>query len=322
MKYAIAPTVLGSLLGVACLSENPGSATENGTSSSTTASPSDSSTTAAATGTGADTTAGTGDGLPNINMALVVDRIASSAMVGTQAFAQDSCAFAEGCVDAPGFRRVLRFETVTPNDGDADLDVGRPEDNPDDFEFGECHQHFHFKDFAVYRLLDSDGQVVRDGHKQAFALIDFEPLGPGAPPPRYPLPDGTQGITRGWADVYDAYLDCQWVDVTDVEPGNYVLEIEINPERVFEESTYDDNLIEIPVSIPEQDDPLPPLPPEWTCPEEAWHGHDDCDCGCGAVDPDCLNPTAKACDHCETDGTCSADAKCSNVAAGNNATCE
>ncbi|MEM7153159.1 MAG: lysyl oxidase family protein [Myxococcota bacterium] len=272
--------------------------------------------------TTADVTDGDGDGLPNINMLSVADRIASSTLVGTAAYEADGCAVAEGCVDAPGLRRVLRFQTVTPNDGDADLVVGRPEDNPDAFEYGECHEHFHFKDFAVYRLLDTNGKVVRNGHKQAFALIDFEALGLDSPPPRYPLPDGTQGITRGWADVYDAYLDCQWVDVTDVEPGNYVLEIEINPEQVFEESTYDDNIVEIPVSITAEDDRPPTLPPGWTCPAEAWHGHDGCDCGCGSVDPDCLNPTVKACDNCEAEGSCSADAECSNVSAGNNATCE
>ena len=38
-----------------------------------------------------------------------------------------------------------------------------------------------------------------------------------------------QGIQAGWADVYGAHLDCQWIDVTDVPAGIYTLEIEVNP---------------------------------------------------------------------------------------------
>ena len=39
-------------------------------------------------------------------------------------FGEDSCALLEGCVDAPGVRRVLRFTTTTPNTGTADVFFG------------------------------------------------------------------------------------------------------------------------------------------------------------------------------------------------------
>jgi hypothetical protein len=36
-------------------------------------------------------------------------------------------------------------------------------------------------------------------------------------------------------------------------------------------------------------DPFPGGASSWTCPAAAWGGGDGCDCGCGAVDPDCNN---------------------------------
>ena len=32
-----------------------------------------------------------------------------------------------------------------------------------------------------------------------------------------------QGIQAGWSDLYGNSLDCQWLDVTDVPPGDYFL---------------------------------------------------------------------------------------------------
>lgn len=262
-----------------------------------------------------------GSGHPNINMDLVIDRIAISIVTQTLEFPPDSCPVVEGCLDDAGVRRVLRFDTATPNVGTGDLVVGRPEDNPEDFEFGACHEHYHFRDFAEYKLLTTEGETVRDGHKQAFALVDYEALSLESPPAKFPLPDGTQGITRGWSDVYDAYLDCQWVDITDVEFGDYMLQIDVNPMMVFEESSYEDNTILIPVTIDETDDLPAPLPPEWTCGQASWDTDDGCDCGCGAVDPDCPNPTAEACDSCTLPGSCAEGQGCEAIMSGNNAIC-
>jgi len=41
--------------------------------------------------------------------------------------------------------------------------------------------------------------------------------------------------------VYLYNLDCQWVDVTDLSPGSYVLKIAINPEFKVAEMNYDNN---------------------------------------------------------------------------------
>jgi hypothetical protein len=53
----------------------------------------------------------------------------------------------------------------------------------------------------------------------------------------------------GWADEYYYRLDCQFIDVTGVAPGTYVLEDEVNPERLFKESNYRNNAASIQIEI-------------------------------------------------------------------------
>jgi hypothetical protein len=168
--------------------------------------------------------------------------------ISFETFPETSCAIEEGCVDAPGLRRLLRFTTQTGNIGGTDIVLGDPTSTPG-FEFAACHNHFHFEAYASYELLDAAGAVAARGHKQAFCLLDLAPLGtPGAPPnPRFHC--GFQGIQRGWSDIYDSGLDCQWVDITEVPEGDYTLRISINPERVIPESDFTNNVAEVPVHI-------------------------------------------------------------------------
>jgi len=175
---------------------------------------------------------------------LTVDGDFADAQMAEQTFPADHCAVVEGCVGAPGTRRLLRFNTRTPNLGPGDLHLGSPEDSAL-FEHSPCHGHYHFTGYADYRLLDLAGTEVGAGHKQAFCLVDLD------------CPAGMvgdyrcdfQGISAGCADIYSQALDCQWVDVTDVPSGQYRLVIEINGERLLAEADYTNNVAEVPVVV-------------------------------------------------------------------------
>lgn len=200
---------------------------------------------------GADATAGLDAGtlLPNLSVDAV--RAGASARVVWQYFDASDCVIMEGCVEAAGWRRLLRFETFTPNTGEVDFRMGPPADHPELFEYSACHDHYHYNGYADYRLLDSSGAEAAMGHKQAFCLMDSEPISEGPGVPRTPQYDcGNQGISRGWGDNYYAALDCQWIDVTSVDPGSYTIRITINGERTIRESSYDDNVVMVPVTIP------------------------------------------------------------------------
>lgn len=172
--------------------------------------------------------------------------------------APGSCSLYEGCVGGTGWRRVLRFDTKTANLGARDLLLGVPANHPDLYSYSPCHEHHHFDNYASYMLLDPvDDSVVAEGHKQAFCLLDFDSW---AWEGMSRQEDGTytcinQGLSLGWSDTYGASLDCQWIDVTGVEPGEYTLRMEINlpPEgkahSTLVELRYDNNVLEIPVEV-------------------------------------------------------------------------
>jgi hypothetical protein len=186
---------------------------------------------------------------------LQVDRTPTEAtlQLSEETFAPDDCAVVEGAVEAPGVRRLLRFDTVVVNRGTDDLVVGDPADpeppfTPDDFEFSPCHRHFHFLGFASYELRDAADRRVGFGHKQSFCMTDSRRYS-GTRARRFDCE--LQGITAGWGDRYAFDLDGQWVDVTGVPPGAYTLIVTVNPEgRLPERGGGAPNVIRVAVTIP------------------------------------------------------------------------
>src|SRR5712691_5884095 len=67
------------------------------------------------------------------------------------------CSVQEGGV-TPGIRKIIRFTVTTPNIGDADINLGDPNvhfaANDGLYEFSTCHNHFHFKNYTLYQLID------------------------------------------------------------------------------------------------------------------------------------------------------------------------
>ncbi len=192
------------------------------------------------------------------------DRMRPSTHFAT--FSSSSCSVIEGHTE-PGIRKLVRFTFTTPNFGDGDLIIGAPADHPEWFEWSPCHGHYHFREYADYRLWTVLGYelltILRGmnwesttadlieqypflasqfvaGHKQGFCVVDMLAYEDGAPA-RYRDCATNQGISVGWADQYHWRLDGQWVDVTDVPSGAYILEGEVNAEQLYEESDYSNN---------------------------------------------------------------------------------
>jgi len=44
-------------------------------------------------------------------------------------------------------------------------------------------------------------------------------------------------------DLYSSNLDCQWIDITDVPSGFYLLRLQVNPDYLVPESDHDNNEI-------------------------------------------------------------------------------
>ena len=178
---------------------------------------------------------------------LIIWGPAASPSVITRTFSSNDCEVLEGCATV-GTHRLLTFTTETRNIGGGDLVLGNPATNSL-FYWASCHGHYHFEQFADYTLLDTNGNVVAAGHKVGFCLEDVRAWSPSAnPASRYNC--GSQGIQAGWADVYAAGLPCQYIDVTGLDPGTYTLRMVVNPAGLIAESTTNNNVTLVPVTIP------------------------------------------------------------------------
>ncbi|XP_065103925.1 protein-lysine 6-oxidase [Paramisgurnus dabryanus] len=137
-------------------------------------------------------------------------------------------------------RVLLRFPQRVKNQGTADFLPNRPRHA---WEWHSCHQHYHsMNEFSHYDLLDSSTQKkVAEGHKASFCLEDTS-CDPGYYR-RYACTSHTQGLSPGCYDIYSADIDCQWIDITDVQPGEYILKITVNPGYQISESDFSNNIV-------------------------------------------------------------------------------
>jgi hypothetical protein len=178
------------------------------------------------------------DGLPDLTIDPL--RFANQMEIIDRYFdpVDDACVFEEFAVGGPGWRRLLRFDTVILNSGDGDLVVGdrSDPDNPyaEYFYYAGCHGHYHIRDFALYELIRTDGtgSVVVTGEKQGFCMEDsfkYDGDKSGGYDCSY------QGITSGFGDWYYKQLPGQWIDITGVPEGDYIVRATINKTRIFDE---------------------------------------------------------------------------------------
>lgn len=159
------------------------------------------------------------------------------------------CAAEENCLSSSAYRgsvrdydtrMLLRFPQRVKNQGTADFLPSRPRYS---WEWHSCHQHYHSMDeFSHYDLLDATThRSVAEGHKASFCLEDTScDYGYYR---RFACTAHTQGLSPGCYDTYNADIDCQWIDITDVKPGNYILKISVNPYYQVPETDYSNNIV-------------------------------------------------------------------------------
>jgi hypothetical protein len=104
------------------------------------------------------------------------------------------------------------------------------------------HSHWHLRDFMRFELRTEDGQPLGRDQKTGFCLgdrYDSTARTPGEPDrPHWVHRCGrgeprllrmNEGISVGYGDVYVKGLEGQYIDITGVPPGRYVLVHHVNP---------------------------------------------------------------------------------------------
>jgi len=173
-----------------------------------------------------------------------------------------------------GSRRILRLANTVWNSGQGALEL-MGELNPvtrrtkvrqrvyaadgarydrfvGEFVWHPGHDHWHFEDFAVYQLwsLTPAGEldrIVASSAKLSYCLIDTDVVAPEHPGyaarRRYRGCGRTlQGLSVGWGDKYDSFLDGQSLDLSGLTDGLYGLVSTTNPNASLVEADYTNNV--------------------------------------------------------------------------------
>jgi hypothetical protein len=111
-----------------------------------------------------------------------------------------------------------------------------------DFIFHPQHEHFHFTDFAEYRLLEQNPggnyrPVKTEGIKTSYCVMDTWRREGDASGQYTTCNADRQGLSPGWADTYRADLYDQWVVLGDqiLPDGEYAVKSIADPKGVIDE---------------------------------------------------------------------------------------
>jgi hypothetical protein len=124
-----------------------------------------------------------------------------------------------------------------------------------EYDNREGHKHWHFRDFARYRLVTLDKKTVVTSQKEAFCLAATDSIDLTLPnaqwrPNNTSLGSACGGPTAlamreyldvGWGDTYTQDRPGQAFDITKVPNGTYYIEVTANPEKKLYESNTNNN---------------------------------------------------------------------------------
>ena len=115
------------------------------------------------------------------------------------------------------------------------------------------HRHWHLLGFQRYALTRPDGRVVVRDRKTGFCLGDRYAVGE-ATGARYTSRCGlgqpallgiTQGISVGFGDAYAPNLEGQYLPLSGLRGGRYLLVHRVNADRGLQEERFDNNVASV-----------------------------------------------------------------------------
>lgn len=163
---------------------------------------------------------------------------------------------------SPTGRRLLRFSTVIVNigagplrlhgyDGDGVAEIGdtlrvrqqvlrsdgswRVRNTTATMKWAaDGHNHFHAVDLQRIKIQNLDRRTIRNSAKTGFCFLDSFVYG-STKPSRFngansvcsiaPNKTVPMGISVGWGDIYRSTIAYQWIDITGMPGGDYLIEI-------------------------------------------------------------------------------------------------
>ena len=126
------------------------------------------------------------------------------------------------------------------------------------------HRHWHYLKFDTYSLRRADGSLARPDQKTGFCLGDrltapdvdalsaMQPFADFTGNCGYDQPDLLQveeGIGVGYGDDYSPRLEGQYVDITRLPAGRYVLVHRVNADGALQEKSLDNNAASVLIDL-------------------------------------------------------------------------
>jgi hypothetical protein len=157
-----------------------------------------------------------------------------------------------------GFRRpdediMDAYQYFVDADGNQ---VGYQQVGTMEWDAKETHQHWHFRDFARYRLLNEDRTQAVRSRKEAFCLANTDAVDYTVPGADW-QPEGTdlhtscgdydslsirEVLSSGSGDTYAQFRAGQSFDLRNIPNGTYFIAVEANPVGNLVESSTTNNL--------------------------------------------------------------------------------